>query len=60
MMNIFILCTEVIIDQIFIGFIQNMVIFIKKPNKNLIFPTMRLVIIAPCAECANGIATPAQ
>ena len=29
----FILCTEVIIEHIFIGFIQNMIVFIKKSNK---------------------------
>ncbi len=33
MINIFILCTEVIIEHMFIGFIQNMVVFIKKSNQ---------------------------
>ncbi len=32
-------CTEVIFKHIFVGFIQNMVVFIKKSNKKLIFPT---------------------
>ncbi len=34
MINILILFTEVIIEHIFVGFSQNMVIFIKKSNKN--------------------------
>ena len=53
MINIFILCTEVIIEHIFVGFIQTMVVFIKKSNKKLIFPTMRLLNIAPCVERVN-------
>ena len=33
MINIFILCTEVIIEHVFAGFIQNMVVLIKQSNK---------------------------
>ena len=40
MINIFIFCTEVIIEHIFIGFNQNMAVFIKKikNNKNWFSP----------------------
>ncbi len=33
MVNIFILCTEVIIEHVFVGFIQDMAVFVKKSNK---------------------------
>ena len=38
MINIFILCTEEIIEHMFVGFIQNMVVFIKKSNEILFSP----------------------
>ncbi len=41
MMNIFILCSEVIIEHIFVGFIQNVVVIKKSSKKNLIFDTTR-------------------
>ncbi len=41
MINIFILCTEVIIEHIFVGFIQNMAVFYQKNQIKLIFPTTR-------------------
>ncbi len=42
MINIFRLFTEVIIEHTFIGFIQNMVVFIKKSNPIWFSPcTMR-------------------
>ena len=39
--NIFILCTEVIIEHVLISFIQNMVVFYEKIKSNWIFPTIR-------------------
>ncbi len=57
MINIFILCTEVIIKHMFVGFIENMVVFIKKSNK-FDYPHHAILNIAKCAERADGIAKP--
>ena len=54
MVNIFILCTEVIIEHVFVGFIQDMAVFVKKS------PHHATLNIAPCAERADGIEKPAQ
>ncbi len=61
MINIFKLCTEVIIEHIFVGFIQNMVVFIKKSNKKL-FPHHAIIEHRAMfrTERGNGIAKPAQ
>ncbi len=58
MINIFI-CTEIIMEHIFVDFIQNMVVFIQKNQIKMDFPTTRLNI-APCAERADWIAKPAH
>ena len=59
MINIFIVCTEVIIEHIFVDFIQNMVVFTKKQIK-FDYPHHAILNIAQCAEHANRIAKPAQ
>ena len=48
MVNVFILCTELIIEHMFIGFIQNMVVFIKNQTK---FDYPHHAIIEHCAMC---------
>ena len=61
MTNIFILCTEIIIEHIFVGFIQNMIMYLSKKQEQkqqLIFLTKQL-ITEHCTMCRR-IAKPAQ
>ena len=60
MINIFILCTELIIGHIFVGFIQNMVVFIKQSNKMINFLHLAIIEHRAMPQSADGIAKPAQ
>ncbi len=56
MINIFILCADVIIEHIFVGFIQTMVVhthvFIKKSSKKIDFPLHVIIEESPmCRKC---------
>ena len=56
MINIFILCTNVIIEHIF-GFIQNMIVWIKKSNK-IDFPHHAIIEHrAMCQTCRRDKAS---
>ena len=55
------LCTEVIIEHMFVSFIQNiMVVFTKRSNKKIDIPHNAILNIAPCAKRLDGISKPAQ
>ena len=60
MINIFILCTEVIIiEHNFVGFIQNMIVFIKNPIK-IDFPHHAIIEHRAVCRTCRWDSKPAQ